>query len=251
MPSRQGSPRPHPDVETGSVTSYLLIVLLSGLAWLCFFVLNRTKVHRSQPLSPPRRNTLYVSNHQSTVDTLLIALAACHPRCWLELRLLPWSLAADEVYFHTPVAAWFATRLRCIPVRRDRCDPTALRRMLRVLAKGATIYFPEGRRSRAGALLEAADAVGWIALFSGARVIPVAIDGTNEAVRFDRFGVRFFRRIGVSVGPELDLSAYRDCSPSRTAAREVTAVIMAAIERELVFARAARGSHDNGGRSPR
>jgi len=223
------------------VTSYVLIVLLSGLAWVCFFVLNRAKVHRAQPVPPPCGNTLFVSNHQSTVDTLLVALAACHPRCWLEPRYLPWSLAAAEVYFRTPVTAWFADHLRCLPVRRDRRDPTALRRILRVLPDSTAIYFPEGRRSHSGLIGEASPAAGWIALVTGARVIPVAIDGMNDVVRYERFGLRFFRRIGVSVGPELDLSAYRDRAPSRAAAREVTELMMAAIERELAGARAARG----------
>jgi len=223
------------------VTSHALIALLSCIAWVCFFVLNRTKVHRSGRVLRPSGNVLFVSNHQSTVDTLLVGLATCHPRCWLEPRFLPWSLAAAEVYFRTPVTTWFADRLRCIPVRRDRRDPTALRRILRVLPGGTAIYFPEARRSRSGVIGEASLAAGWIALQTGARVVPVAIDGMNDVVRFERFGLRFFRRIGASVGPELDLSAYRGREPSRAAAREVTELMMAAIERELAGARAARG----------
>jgi 1-acyl-sn-glycerol-3-phosphate acyltransferase len=223
------------------VTSYALIALLAGLAWVCLLVLNRTKVRRGGREPLPSGSLLFVSNHQSTLDTLLIGLATCHPRCWLEPRFLPWSLAAAEVYFRTPVAAWFADHLRCIPVRRDRRDPTALRRILRALQGGTAIYFPEGRRSRSGVIGEASPAAGWIALLTGARVIPVAIDGMKDVVRFERFGLRFFRRIGVSVGPELDLSAYRGREPSRAAAQEVTDLMMTAIERELSCARAARG----------
>jgi len=227
------------------------VALLSGLAWVCFFVLNRTKVRRERPAPPLRCNTLFVSNHQSTVDTLLVGIAACHPGCWLEPRLLPWSLAAAEVYFRTPVAAWFADQLRCIPVRRDRRDPRALRHILRLLPQGTTIYFPEGRRSRTGTLGDPAPAAGWIALLTGARVVPVAIDGMNEVVRFERFGLRFFRRIGVSVGPALDLSAYRDRDPSPAAAREITDLMMASIQRELAIARAARGIRAGSERSAR
>ncbi len=146
------------------------------------------------------------------------------------------------MYFRTPLTSWFADQLRCIPLRRDRRDPPALRRILRVLPGGTTIYFPEGRRSRSGALADAAPAVGGIALLTGARVIPVAIDGMNEVVRFERFGLRFFRRIGVSVGAPLDLSAYRGRAASRDAAREVTALVMAAIQRELDIARGLRES---------
>jgi 1-acyl-sn-glycerol-3-phosphate acyltransferase len=224
-----------------TATTHALIVLLSGIAWACLFVLNRTKVHRAQRTPTPLGNILFVSNHQSTVDSLLVGLAACHPRWWLEPRFMPWSLAAAEVYFRTPVTTWFADHLRCIPVRRDRHDPTALRSILRVLPEGTVIYFPEGRRSRSGVMGEAAPAAGWIALSTGAHVIPVAIDGMNDVVRFERFGLRFFRRIGVSVGPELDLSAYRGREQSRAAAREVTDLMMAAIARELANARAARG----------
>jgi 1-acyl-sn-glycerol-3-phosphate acyltransferase len=222
------------------VVSYALFALISGLAWVCFFLLNRTKVLRASPASPLCGNTLIVSNHQSTVDTALVALAVCHPRCWFDPRLLPWSLAAAEVYFRTPATTWFAKRLRCLPVRRDRRDPVALRRVLRVLRGGTTIYFPEGLRSRTGELGKGARAAGWIALLSGARVIPVAVDGMNEVVRFERFGIRFFRRIGVSIGPALDLSAYREGDRSQASAREVTDLMMTAIERQLVIARAAR-----------
>jgi len=224
------------------MTSHALVVLLSGIAWVCLFALNRTRVHRAGRPQPPSGNVLFVSNHQSTVDTLLVALAACPPRCWLEPRLVPWSLAAAEVYFRTPVTTWFADRLRCLPVRRDRRDPAALRRILRVFPRGTAIYFPEGRRSRSGVIGDASPAAGWIALRTGARVVPVAIDGMNDVVHFERFGLRFFRRIGVSVGPELDLSAHRGREPNRATAREVTALIMAAIERELTRARAARGA---------
>ena len=39
------------------------------------------------------------------------------------------------------------------------------------------------------------------------RVIPVAIDGTRDAVRFERFGLRCFKRIAVSVGARVASSA--------------------------------------------
>jgi 1-acyl-sn-glycerol-3-phosphate acyltransferase len=243
-----GSARPHratrhaarPRSLAWRVTSHALIALGSSLAWMCLFVLNRTKVRRGERVPLPSGNVLIVSNHQSTIDTFLVGFAAYHPRIWLEPRYLPWSLAAAEVYFRTPVTTWLADHLRCLPVRRDRRDPAALRHILRVLRDGTAIYFPEGRRSRTGEIGEASAAAGWIALLTGARVIPVAIDGMNDVVRFERFGLRFLRRVGVSVGPELDLSAYRGRTPSRETAREVTDLMMAAIARELVQARALR-----------
>ena len=234
------SSRPRVPRAPWPLASYLLTALLAVLGWVCLFVLNRTSVRRARTVSL-RPNTLFVANHQSTIDTLLIGLVTCPPRCWLSPRLLPWSLAASEVYFATPVRAWFASQLRCIPVAADRRDGRALRRLLRVLPAGVAIHFVEGRRSRSGALGEPAPGAGWLALTSGAQVVPVAIDGMSDVVPFERFGLRCFRRIAVAVGPALDLSPYRG-RPPREAAHEVTGLILAAIERQLEIARSARGS---------
>jgi 1-acyl-sn-glycerol-3-phosphate acyltransferase len=221
-----------------------MLAALAAVCWIYFFVFNRTTVRRRDQRIGP--NTLLVANHQSSIDSVLVAFATCHPRCWLEPRLLPWNLAAAEFFFRTAPRAWFADQLKCIPVAPGRRDPVALRRVIDVLPDGVAVFFPEGRRSPCGTLMRAEPGVGLVALATGPRVIPVAVDGTNEAIRLDRFGLRFFRRLAVSVGPALDLSSLRGRRPTRADAQEIADRLMDAVACELLLARAARGVSPSG-----
>jgi 1-acyl-sn-glycerol-3-phosphate acyltransferase len=67
-----------------------------------------------------------------------------------------------------------------IPVRRDIVDAAAVRLCLRILRAGGVVgIFPEGTRGR-GLVETAKGGVGYLALRSGATVVPVACSGTAE-----------------------------------------------------------------------
>lgn len=216
------------------VISHLLLGFSALLLWVYFFLLNRTSVTgRPREIGP---NTLFVSNHQSSLDGYLIAVAALFPRCLVRPWSMPWSLAIAEHFYRSPLRSWLSNHLRCIPVRRGAGDSLALRRLMAVLPGSVAIFFPEGRRSEDGSIGVARPGVGLLVLHARPRVIPVAIEGMREAVRFDRFGLRFFRRIAISFGEPIELGDHRQGVPpdSRDAARggvhsgarEVTEAIM-------------------------
>jgi 1-acyl-sn-glycerol-3-phosphate acyltransferase len=70
-----------------------------------------------------------------------------------------------------------------IPVQRDRGDRTALGRALDVLAAGGCVgVFPEGKRGR-GEVGAVRLGIAWLALRSGAPVVPVACLGTRRTGR--------------------------------------------------------------------
>lgn len=185
--------------------SHFLLSITATLLWPYFFLLNRTEV-----IGRPRRilpNTLFVANHQSSLDGYLIAIAALYPRCLVRHGLMPWSLAAAEHFFRTPLHAWCSKRLQCLPVRADRGNTAALQQWMRRTKQGVGIYFPEGRRSTDGAIGRAKRGIGTVVARNRPRVIPVAIEGMHEAVRFDRFGLRFNRTIRISFGDAVDFGA--------------------------------------------
>lgn len=89
-----------------------------------------------------------------------------------------------------------------IPVVRHRPDVGAVRFALRLLHGGGVIgIFPEGSRGD-GLVHTARPGVGYLALRTGARVVPVACHGTDTLVHR-----RSVRRPAVSVtfGPPIDL----------------------------------------------
>lgn len=115
-----------------------------------------------------------VSNHQSLADIPVISL-------------LPWEMkwVAKQELFALPVMGWLMKLAGDIPV--DRKDPqsrsTVLGRATRVLRHGTSVmFFPEGTRSRDGRVKRFHDGAFRLAISAGVPVLPVALDGTMDAI---------------------------------------------------------------------
>ena len=83
----------------------------------------------------------------------------------------------------------------CFPVRRGESDRRAIVTCLQVLRAGNVLgFFPEGTRSRTGALRRAQPGIAFLAERSAAPILPVGVTGTPTA--------KLFRSaIKVRVGP--------------------------------------------------
>ena len=119
---------------------------------------------------PAAGAVLLAGNHTGFVDGPLVFLLA--PR--------PASLLAKSEIFVGAGQRLFGW-LGLVPVHRGSADREALRQGLAVLAGGRALgVFPEGRRST-GALEEITDGLAYLALRSGAPVVPIAVRGTADA----------------------------------------------------------------------
>jgi 1-acyl-sn-glycerol-3-phosphate acyltransferase len=141
---------------------------------------------------PPTGPVLLCANHISNLDPPL--LGAMIPR--------PISFMAKASLFKVPVLGLVISRyLGAFPVQRGTADRAALRTALQILAEGRVFgIFPEGTRSKTGELGQARTGVAFIAMKSGAPVVPVAISGPY----------RFRRGPVVRIGKPLDLSKAAD-----------------------------------------
>jgi 1-acyl-sn-glycerol-3-phosphate acyltransferase len=218
------------------LTSYLLTNLSVALLWVFFFVLNRTSVHGRHHVGD-QPNTLLIANHQSMIDSFLIGLAVFFPKALIWTHLMPWNPAASENFFRGRLRGWLSYNWRCIPVREGRRDPQALRRLTKVLPKGVMILYPEGTRTRDGSVGPGRPGAGIVALTTGARVIPVAIDGMREVLPIGRSIPRIGKRIHVWYGPPLTSAADPTAAPPREDAQELVDRAMAAIRDQLAAIR--------------
>lgn len=118
---------------------------------------------------PPMGPLIVVANHLSNFDPPLVS--ASFPR-----RI--WFLAKKEL-FKGP-GKWFFTAYGAHPVNRSATDPTAYRWALEKLATDQCVMiFPEGTRSRTGAMKKAQPGVLRLAMKSQAAIVPVGITGTD------------------------------------------------------------------------
>lgn len=122
----------------------------------------------------PRQGPLIVAiNHLSLLDPILVGAAL--PR--------PVHFMAKEELFRYPLLGLLLRWVRAFPVRRGEADREAIASGLRILQAGGVVgIFPEGTRSLDGRLLSLQGGTAFLALKSGAPIVPVAISGTERAM---------------------------------------------------------------------
>lgn len=123
------------------------------------------------------------------------------------------------VYFLSPRRASFLTKsevfvgvwarpcgwLSLIPVHRGQPDRAALKAGLEVLRRGGALgVFPEGTRG-SGGFASVADGLAYLALRSGAVVVPIAVHGTGDALPRGKVLPRLRTPVRVVYGPPITL----------------------------------------------
>lgn len=161
------------------------------------------------------------SNHDSLLDIPCLVVASPRP---------VWFMAKVEL-FQGRLAATLLHRLGGFPVRRAARDLRAVRAGVDVLRRGRVLgMYPEGTRARH--LQPFLPGAAWMALATGAPVVPVAVSGTAEAMPR---GARLPRRTRVMVrfGEPIEPGLERDPRARLERAREVTDDLRSSIERLL------------------
>ncbi len=137
--------------------------------------------------------TILAPVHRSHLDSPLLASLSSR-----RIRAL-----GKESLFEPPVVRWVCAALGAIPVRRGEADRDALKAAKALLDRGESmIVFPEGGRQDGHDVAELFGGAAWLAAKTGARVIPIGISGTGQAMGE---GTRFPKRVpvGISVGEPL------------------------------------------------
>ena len=130
-----------------------------------------------------RHPYVVVSNHQSQADIPVVSL-------------LPWEMkwVGKKELFDIPVMGWLMRMAGDIPVDRKDFESRAsvLIRARRKLDAGVSVmFFPEGTRSKDGRVKTFYDGAFRLAVEAGVPVLPLAVDGTMDAL--PKYGWQFSR----------------------------------------------------------
>ena len=166
---------------------------------------------------------LLASNHRAALDTGMITFVT--PR---QVRFLGKAEYFVGKGIKGRLMAGFLGGLGYVPVQRGNAQAglAALEAARKVLdAGGVFAIYPEGTRSLDGRLHRGHTGVAALALATGAKVVPVAMFGTEK---LQPNGARIPRlaKIGVRFGKPLDFSRYEGQDSSPAIRRSVTDEIM-------------------------
>lgn len=172
-PARSPAPVGHQARIDGSVTPLILTVAL--VARLFSRAMSRIRIEGDPDAIPKTGPLIIAANHASNFDPVVLG-------AWLTPRLgrrMHW-LGKKEL-FDWPIVGWLARNGGVHPVDRDAADVDAFRLARRILDEGHALFvFPEGTRSRDGALQVARDGVAVLALRTDATILPIGIGGSQR-----------------------------------------------------------------------
>lgn len=177
-PEKPGKPgKPEKNLYVPYSTPRVIYEMLRWTVLFIFAIIARVSV-RGRYNVPRKGPYIIASNHLSWTD---IPLVAAH---------IPGKVIymAKEETFHNKVG-WLVRFLGAFPVKRGEADRQSMRAADEQLKNGKVlVIFPEGTRSKTRTLAQGHAGLGMIALRAGVPVIPVAIWGSENALK--KFGAR-------------------------------------------------------------
>ena len=151
---------------------------------------------------PAEGPVIIASNHRSFLDPFVIATMARRPMYYV----------AKKEIFVWRWEAWLLNALGAFPVDRGGGDAEMIKTAEAILGRGdIVLMFPEGTRTRPGALGKPKRGVGRLALETGAPVVPVAVIGTEAVRRGWRFRPH---KVRIRAGRPLRFPHVEDASPA-------------------------------------
>ena len=123
---------------------------------------------------PTKGSAIYVANHASLVDILVIFLL-----------FKPFKWVSKVENFRVPIIGWMLRMNDAIPIKRgSRSSVMEMMRLCRShLSRGSPIlFFPEGTRSKTGELQPFKDGAFALAVAVDCPVFPIVISGTAQTL---------------------------------------------------------------------
>ena len=121
---------------------------------------------------PGEGGVVYISNHQSFLDPMLVGFGLVRPLNYM----------ARSTLFDTPGLKQLISALNAFPVKRGTADTGALKEAMRRIKRGGQVLvFAEGTRTRDGKISPFLPGVSLLARRAAKWIVPVVIDGAFEA----------------------------------------------------------------------
>ena len=166
----------------------MLYVILVILIKLPLLLLLRPKVFGKKENLRIKGGAIFICNHRALMDPVMLALVSP--------RLI--HFMAKKELFETRLGRFFFNSLLVFPVSRKSADIKSIKKAIALLNDGKAFgIFPEGRRSVTNGMDEFERVTAFIAVKSGAPIVPVYISPKSYRGAF-----RLYIMVGDVIRPD-------------------------------------------------
>lgn len=124
---------------------------------------------------------IFICNHLSNSDGLIL-------NNLLKKKYDPYFVAGVKLS-NDPITNAGTKMVKNIPVKPNSADKEAITNMVKVVKNGENlVIFPEGTRSRTGAMIEGKKGILLLARMTKAKIIPIGMSGTDKLLPIDEGG---------------------------------------------------------------
>jgi 1-acyl-sn-glycerol-3-phosphate acyltransferase len=193
-----------------------------------------SNVYRQERM-PKGRPFVVVSNHQGMGDIMMAFCLDLHFK-WI----------SKAVNFYVPCMGWFMFHAGYIPLVRGNKKSIArcMDRSREYLDMGVSVlFFPEGTRSKDGAIQSFKPGAFRLALDAGVDILPVAISGTADALPKDSWKYSDdYSHMRLMVGNVISIEGYSDENLDELVAKTRNSIIALKNELDEQFAEPLRAT---------
>ncbi|HQB76561.1 MAG TPA: lysophospholipid acyltransferase family protein [bacterium] len=193
-----------------NLISVMMLLIFWVLGWWLFKIKNKTTIIGRENI-PKKTSLLFLSNHQSLIDSMLIGYALFSPwDIFRHYRQIPWNAAAWENFFKKPSRRIFCYFLKTIPAYRQSNIQTAnrnIKEFKNILENGNLLLFFEGTRSRNGEIGACKYGPAKLVVDLQPVTIPIRISGMDKVmpinIGFKWLRIKGGQKILIKIGPAI------------------------------------------------
>lgn len=194
-----------------TITWCLSCLLVVPACTVLMRLLNRTRIVGKHHLQRAPLPLMVVSNHVTIWDDGFVDTLIFSPRVFREYDFIPYHVPEEGNFFKGPLLSWFMRRMKSIPVRRgEGLFQPGMERVIAALREGGCVRtFPEGTRSRTGALGHGRPGVGRVLYETGVPVVPCFYRGLDKVLPIGAVVPRIGKRVEIVIGPPFSVDDLR------------------------------------------
>lgn len=213
-----------------NILSRAWLLFVAGLSYWLFKIRNKVKVYGKNNIPKDAGGVLFVSNHQTLIDSFLIGISVVSVfDIIFKYNRIPWNVPDSKNFFGSRLGRFLMSLSKAIPAHRHSLKKETIlqdiNRFTAILKQSGLVLFFEGTRTRSGDIGDCNYGVAeTIRTAEPRKVIPIRLEGVQAIMPIES-GFNFAKIYGgnkgkIIFGPAIKFSDITNLEQIKTEVKE-------------------------------